>query len=302
MALKADRLIPGLFYLCFVLENPPVCAGISETTQTYQAGIHAAAWTFNGTKSVCELSHQIPGFGVAHFHRLAGEELKFRIDSFKQIPLGGVARMHEVSPPWIHTEADPITRQVELWPGDSPLRLAGRSAAWLLASLAKGQIGSFDFYPGAEQPGAVSVRLSPVNYQRPYAKFRQCLKEISGKGFQAYQQIQVQFPFAGDELDSVATQRLAGLVGFVLADPSIRRIEISGHTDSKGGRSYNRKLSKRRAMRVHDYLVQAGVQAELMKIQAFGEARPARRGHGERTGAVNRRVEIKLIRRRPGPP
>jgi outer membrane protein OmpA-like peptidoglycan-associated protein len=300
VAIKADRLMSGLFCLWLVLVNPPVWSGISETPQIYLAGIHGAAWTFSGSRSNCELSHEIPGFGIAHFHRLAGEELKFRIDSFKQLALAGDARLHEVSPPWIHREPDPLTRQVELWPGKMPIRLAGKSAAWLLASLAKGQIGSFDFSHREARPGAVSVQLSPVNYQRPYAAFRRCLREISDKGFLTYRHILLHFPFAGDELNSVATQRLDGLAGFVLADPSIGRIEITGHTDTKGGGSFNKNLSRRRAQSVYDYLVQAGIQPGLMKIEALGETRPVRRGHDERAAAANRRVEIKLIRYRPG--
>jgi outer membrane protein OmpA-like peptidoglycan-associated protein len=181
-----------------------------------------------------------------------------------------------------------------------PIRLVGKSAAWLLASLARGQIGSFDFSHREARPDAVSVQLSPVNYQRPYAAFRRCLREISDKGFQAYRHILLHFPFAGDALNSVATQRLDDLAGFVLADPSIGRIEIIGHTDTKGRRGFNKKLSRRRAQRVYDYLVRAGVRPGLMKIEALGEARPARRGHDERAAAANRRVEIKLIRRRSG--
>ena len=300
MAARAERLIPGLLSLLSVTVPLPVCSEVAVASQVYRAGIHSADWTFSGSKSHCGPSQEIPGFGTGSFQRLAGEELQFRIDGLQRVPAGGDARLHEVSPPWIHVDPDPMVRKVPLRPGRVPLQLSRASATWLLAVLARGQIGSFDFYrrDGARAP--VSVQLSPVNYQRPYAAFCRCLRQTSDNGFLAYRQVLVHFPSGGDELDAVARERLDALADYVLADTSIERIEICGHTDADGTPSYNRRLSQRRARGVYDYLVRSGVRPELMKLEAMGESRPAWRGSGESARRANRRVEINLIRNRSG--
>ena len=296
MVIKVDRLIPMLLYLCFALSNQPVWSGIAVTPKIYLASIHGAEWTFDGSTANCELRHEIPGFGIGRFQRLAGEDLQFRIDSFQRVPVAMDARLHEVSPPWIHDEPDPLIRKVELRPGMTPMRLSRKSAAWLLASLSKGQIVSFDFFDWDDERKPVSVQLSPVNYQRSYEAFRRCLQQISDKDFMVYREIQLQYPSNADSLDASARRQLDALMDFVLADSSISRIKISGHTDARGSLSYNRKLSQRRAQGVYDYLAQGGVHPELMQIEVFGQSRPKRRGRNERAMAANRRVEVKLIR------
>ncbi|GHH50112.1 MULTISPECIES: OmpA family protein [Gammaproteobacteria] len=53
------------------------------------------------------------------------------------------------------------------------------------------------------------------------------------------------------------------------------RVEVAGHTDSKGTDAYNQKLSERRAKAVYDYLTQNGVDASrLVGPIGYGESRP----------------------------
>lgn len=53
------------------------------------------------------------------------------------------------------------------------------------------------------------------------------------------------------------------------------RVEVAGHTDSKGTDAYNQKLSERRAKAVYDYLTGHGVAASrLVGPIGYGESRP----------------------------
>lgn len=69
-------------------------------------------------------------------------------------------------------------------------------------------------------------------------------------------------------------------------------IQIIGYTDEVGDRSYNRKLSQRRADGIRDYLIQSGFRdSDIQSIAAVGEqfARQA----GNREGfAPDRRVDV----------
>jgi len=59
----------------------------------------------------------------------------------------------------------------------------------------------------------------------------------------------------------------------VVANPDVR-VEISGHTDSKGSDEYNQDLSLRRAQSVKSWLVQRGIAGDRMKTVGKGEKEP----------------------------
>ena len=69
-------------------------------------------------------------------------------------------------------------------------------------------------------------------------------------------------------------------------------IEISGHTDSTGSETYNQDLSERRALSVHNALVNQGVAPSRMTTLAFGETQPIADNATEAGRQLNRRVVI----------
>tara|TARA_B110000046_G_scaffold25774_2_gene25471 strand:+ start:33 stop:2063 length:2031 start_codon:yes stop_codon:yes gene_type:complete len=60
-------------------------------------------------------------------------------------------------------------------------------------------------------------------------------------------------------------------------------IELSAHTDARGGDDANMTLSQKRAQSCVDYLVQRGVEAERMTAAGYGEGQPY---HGNFNGQV----------------
>ncbi len=70
-------------------------------------------------------------------------------------------------------------------------------------------------------------------------------------------------PDAKDELNT--------LVSILNAYPTLQ-IEVASHTDSRGGSSYNRQLSQRRADKVVAYLVQQGISASRLVPVGYGES------------------------------
>jgi len=65
------------------------------------------------------------------------------------------------------------------------------------------------------------------------------------------------------------------------------RIEVAGHTDTKGSEEYNFDLSKKRAEVVANQLIYNGVSAQRIMAIGYGESRPISSDE-----ATNRRVEI----------
>ena len=71
-------------------------------------------------------------------------------------------------------------------------------------------------------------------------------------------------------------------------------IVIEGHTDVWGAPEYNRRLSERRAESVQEYLVEHGVPAEQLRIEAFGEDQPLTTDPSREAQALNRRITLRV--------
>jgi OOP family OmpA-OmpF porin len=72
------------------------------------------------------------------------------------------------------------------------------------------------------------------------------------------------------------------------------KIEVAGHTDSRGSDAYNKKLSQRRAETVEKYLKDGGATNE-MKAMGYGESDPVADNSTEDGRRQNRRVALKIL-------
>jgi len=107
------------------------------------------------------------------------------------------------------------------------------------------------------------------------------------------------FEFDKDQLNPRTVRQLE-IVARILRGDSTKKIVVSGYTDALGTEQYNKTLSGRRAKRVRDYLVAAGVPASQIVTEAKGASNP-RRPNFRDDGAdnplgrrANRRSEIYL--------
>jgi OOP family OmpA-OmpF porin len=97
--------------------------------------------------------------------------------------------------------------------------------------------------------------------------------------------------FAFDKSDLTSAHRgiLIDVAGKLSGKESL---EIIGHTDSKGSKAYNQKLSERRAQAVADFLRTFGVKNN-MSVSGMGETQPVADNATDAGRAQNRRVEIR---------
>jgi outer membrane protein OmpA-like peptidoglycan-associated protein len=75
------------------------------------------------------------------------------------------------------------------------------------------------------------------------------------------------------------------------------RWTIAGHTDNQGGADYNLKLSLARAHSVVTWLTQHGVSGDVLTAKGYGLTRPVADNATESGRALNRRVEVSLVKR-----
>lgn len=69
-------------------------------------------------------------------------------------------------------------------------------------------------------------------------------------------------------------------------------IEIGGHTDNVGSKSYNKNLSEKRAKSVKAYLVKKGIPGARLSCKGYGMAQPIVSNDTEEGRRQNRRVEF----------
>lgn len=83
-------------------------------------------------------------------------------------------------------------------------------------------------------------------------------------------------------------------VGHVVKEYTRTRVEVRGHTDSRGTTSSNQILSEQRAQSVASFLREEGVQGNRLVAIGFGESNPVSTNASEAGRRLNRRVEVTL--------
>lgn len=82
--------------------------------------------------------------------------------------------------------------------------------------------------------------------------------------------------------------------------PTLKRVEIGVHTDSRGNADKNRDLSARRAQSVMKFLIEKGIAAERLSAQGYGPDKPLADNKTSKGRERNRRVEFLILD--PPPP
>ncbi len=104
----------------------------------------------------------------------------------------------------------------------------------------------------------------------------------------------VNFEF-NKSLLTTGSKTILDQVASSLIDRPDVKVEIGGHTDSKGSDAYNLKLSNARADAVKQYLLSKGVKADNLTAKGYGETQPIADNKTDEGRAENRRVELKRI-------
>lgn len=108
----------------------------------------------------------------------------------------------------------------------------------------------------------------------------------------------VLFDFDKADVRPDAAAALGRLATVIRAYPT-GRVEIEGHTDSKGDDAYNQRLSERRAESVKRWLVEReGIAADRLATRGAGESRPMADNATDAGRQKNRRVEVVIQKSR----
>ena len=88
---------------------------------------------------------------------------------------------------------------------------------------------------------------------------------------------------------------MKAVAGILEANPTIKRIQIAGYTDGRGGSKFNQQLSQRRANAVMEFLKAEGVSSSRLEAVGYGKSKPAVEGGSPQARSKNRRVEFVIL-------
>ncbi|MET1257246.1 flagellar protein MotY [Aliikangiella maris] len=273
--------------------STPVFAGLKY----FEADIHDANWQFEGNPLSCRLSHEIPYYGQAMFSKSAGskQQLGFSLSYLRhqQLPTK-TASVHAIAPTWRPDIPSRELGEIKITPGPFIFENRATSSWRLLYELESGRYPTFSYQDLNQQDAQVSVALSSVRFKPAYEKFLGCMAQLINFDLEQVSRLTLYFDFDRFTIRKNYQEKLQALAAYVKYDPSIEVVIISAHTDSKGSRSYNFKLSENRANAVKKILQLEGVTDDRFKLLANGELKPAATNRSKKGRALNRRVYIRI--------
>ncbi len=96
-------------------------------------------------------------------------------------------------------------------------------------------------------------------------------------------------------IKSVSFTELDELVAVMKADTKME-IQLEGHTDNQGNAEKNLALSQERVDAVKKYLSSKGIAKNRINTKAFGGTQPLATDKTEEARALNRRVEMRVLK------
>jgi outer membrane protein OmpA-like peptidoglycan-associated protein len=120
------------------------------------------------------------------------------------------------------------------------------------------------------------------------------LVELTKEKLVIKQEVKFQTNRAKVKTDSF--QLLATVAKILVLHPEITAVRVEGHTDDKGKRDKNLKLSQARADAVRTHLIEVnGIEADRLKMVGYGPDRPVAPNSTKQGRSLNRRVEFVIL-------
>ena len=105
---------------------------------------------------------------------------------------------------------------------------------------------------------------------------------------------QLKFDFNSATIKEEYTPMLEKLKNYIEAKNE--KISITGYTDSKGTKEYNKELSLRRAESLEEKLIELGLSPEkIIETKGNGDNNPIASNDTEEGRSANRRIEVRFV-------
>ncbi len=296
MKTRCKFTLSWLLMLSVTLATPQAGAG---SVSSYYADIDVAGWHTDSSVFECLLSQQVPGLGEAVFYHQAGESLRFYLRTPDSPMQAGRALLTSQPPVWRQELGVRDLGYVDVSVSKQPVSLDAPLSRLLLAELQRGMVPTLMRRAWFNDQESVHVGLSPVHFGGAYAEYHACTASLLPVNFSQIERSTVFWQPNQQELSDAMKAQLDDIVTYTMADPRVTGFEINGFTDGAGNPRENFELSRVRAFAVHQYLVEQGINEDMLTTRFFGSAPQFRIVEDERSAADrdrNRRVTVRLLR------
>jgi OOP family OmpA-OmpF porin len=141
-------------------------------------------------------------------------------------------------------------------------------------------------------PGNINISIPKGSMEDNLASYA----ERPSAGSNSFTFDRISFMTGSSSLTDESREQIENVAAILRAYPSMH-VTVGGHSDNVGSSSANLALSTARAESVADALTRAGVTANRVHPEGFGDAKPIADNSTESGRAQNRRVTLDVIER-----
>jgi len=281
-------MIKHLVFLIILATSPALMA------LEYGGAIENTQWQVSGSVFECRFEQTVPGYGTGVFYHRAGEDIQFRLEAVRNLMAYSNAQVGIMPAAWQPSRKSEPLGTAKIVKESPNLSLDSKRSNQFLHALLEGKQPAVSHYTYYDQQRFVGVRLSAASFQDYYPQYLQCVNQLLRVNFDQVKQQRVLFQSNGHNLTPTATKQLEDIAYYIKNDPRVTAVYLDGHTDSIGRRFANREISHARAQKVEQFLINNGVNPDIISTRFHGDRYPIATNKTAAGRAANRRVAIEL--------
>lgn len=252
-------------------------------------------WRMTGNPIRCGLSLVVPNYGIGYFEQFAKKQPHFILRKWQQAQRSIPAEVYAKSPVWKPAGPAYMVTHTMVKPGEYGLYLSREPTLKLLTYLSQGYEAQFNYF--SEEGFGTTVSLSPVKFQKVFARYQKCLGGLLPFDYDDVRESIFHFGVDSEQLSDSDKEQMRKIAQYIAADDRIELVRVVGYADDSGRKGYNNAVSEYRAESVKKYLLSLGVPKRKLSVTWYGALKPVARNDTDEGRAANRRVVVNLIKK-----
>ncbi len=288
--MKIFTIIKTNFLLSLTFFSAAVFADV------FQTELERTQWHFEGDRFACRISHDISGFGELDLIAAPDASLELQVSSQWLNLENTQIRADVVVPSWHrdqHTEYPSFTLAAQ---NKQLASVSDDRLIFFLNSVAGGH--GIQITLNNEIGETFSAVANGIGSKFVSEQFRHCYARLLPKPYSYVRRVDLTFDSGRSGLNQNHEQDLQAVALYVRADPSVEKVLVDAHADGNGHHLANLVLSKARADEVASRLVELGLAADMIEARHHGERMPLVSNATAKGRELNRRVTVKLVKKR----
>jgi outer membrane protein OmpA-like peptidoglycan-associated protein len=263
----------------------------------YGGGIEDSEWKISGSIFECRFEQVLPKYGNGVFYHQSGEDIVFQLETRKNLMKAGKASISITPAPWHPSKKSEHLGFADLVDGRPNLQLDPERSNQFLHALLEGKQPVITRRTYYDDSKFIKIYLSSIHFKDFYSNYLKCVDQLLPINFSQVARNKIYFGDGKEGLSSKDEIFLDSVIFYMNKDPRVFAIYIDGHSDNRGRRYDNRQLSKKRAESVERYLIERGINTDIVTLRFHGQRYPIASNNTSAGRAKNRRVTIRLEQR-----